>query len=466
METNIRVLVVDDEAMSARIMARQLRDQGYLAEAETSAIAAVERIPREGFDVVVSDLRMPQMDGLTFLRKVRDQNPDTFVIMMTAFGTVDTAVEAMMAGASDFLTKPFPPEVLTVRLEKLVELCEARREIHALKALLSDNVDNGHGGIGLVGRSAGMKLVGERILTFANSSVPVLVVGETGTGKELVARSIHRHSPRRHGPFIGVACGAIPAELAESELFGHVHGAFTGATQSRRGVFERARGGTLLLDDVDDLPPDIQVKLLRVLEEGTLTRVGGSEEIKVDVRLVATTKVDLSGKGGGNGGFRDDLYFRLCGLEISLPPLRERGDDILLLATHFLGKIAGDDGLPSLRLSAEAARMMCRYRWPGNVRELRRSMESAAVLSGGQEVCLEHLSDHFQSAAREQGDPQFSLHLDGVSRIPFRNLVSKFEADLLRWALGTSGGNQFKAAEVLDLPRSTFQNKLRKLSPS
>ena len=463
METTLRVLVVDDEAMSARIMARQLRDDGYQAEAETSAIAAVERVAKEGFDVVVTDLRMPQMDGLSFLREVKAQNPGIFVIMMTAFGTVDRAVEAMMAGASDFLTKPFPPEVLTVRLEKLVELCEARREIRALRTALDQGGMDGQDSLGLVGRSAGMKRVRDRIITFANSSVPVLVVGETGTGKELVARSIHRSSPRRRGPFIGVACGAIPAELAESELFGHVHGAFTGATQSRRGVFERARQGTLLLDDVDDLPRDIQVKLLRVLEEGTLSRLGGSEEIKVDVRLVATTKVDISSVSEDDKGFRRDLYFRLCGLEINLPPLRERGEDVLLLATHFLNGIAATDGPNQLRLSADAARLMTHYSWPGNVREMRHAMEYAAVLSGGKEVLVEHLPDHFQESSRGLDNPHFSLHLEGIKRVSFRQLVGQFETDLLRWAMGASGGNQFKAAEVLDLPRTTFQNKIKKI---
>ena len=460
MVDGLRVLVVDDEAMSARIMARQLRDEGYLAQWETSAVKATERVAHELFDVVVSDLRMPKMSGLEFLRVIRARSPGLSVIMMSAFGTVDNAVEVMMAGAADFLTKPFPLEVLTVRLEKLRELCEARREIETLRAMLQDGT--GPRDQGLFGTSAGMKQVRERIVTFANSSVPVLINGETGTGKEVVARSLHRQGPRRDAPFIGVACGAIPAELAESELFGHVRGAFTGATQSRRGVFQRAHGGTLLLDDVDDLPPDIQVKLLRVLEEGTLTRVGSGEEIEVDVRVVATTKVDLTQQGEK---FRDDLFFRLRGLEIYLPPLRERGEDLILLATHFLGEQSVKGG-PSPSLGVESATILRTYGWPGNVRELKRTMESAAVLSEGGQILPKHLPEHLQKWAETGDVPCFSLNLEGVSRIQFRDLVGRFEAELLRWALGNNGGSQFKAAAALGLPRTTFQNKLKRLDPS
>ena len=461
MSNGLRVLVVDDEAMSARIMARQLRDEGYLAQWETSAITATERLAHESFDVVVSDLRMPHMSGLEFLRVIRERTPDLSVIMMSAFGTVDNAVEVMMAGAADFLTKPFPLEVLTVRLNKLQELCEARQEINTLRAQLEEG-----GGVskhGLVGASAQISQVRERITTFAGSSVPVLITGETGTGKEVVARSIHRQGPRCKAPFIGVACGAIPAELAESELFGHVRGAFTGATQSRQGVFQRAHGGTLLLDDVDDLPPDIQVKLLRVLEEGTLTRVGSGEEIAVDVRVVATTKVDLFTPGEQ---FREDLFFRLRGLEIVMPPLRERGEDIILLGTHFLKEMAAkEEGAPT-PLDVESVRMMRTYHWPGNVRELKRTMESAAVLSGGGRILPRHLPEHLQRGAESGSDPRFSLNMEGVSKIRFRDLVGRFEAELMRWALGRNGGSQFKAAEALGLPRTTFQNKLKRLDPS
>ena len=455
----LRVLVVDDEAMSARIMARQLRDAGYLAEAETSAIKAAERLANEQFDVVVSDLRMPQMNGLEFLRVIRERTPDLSVIMMSAYGTVDRAVEVMMAGAADFLTKPFPLEVLTARLEKLRELCEARREINTLRAMLHGEASEGNSG--LIGASAVMKQVRERITTFAGSSVPVLITGETGTGKELVARSIHRQAGGKKGPFIGVACGAIPAELAESELFGHVRGAFTGAIQSRRGVFQRAHGGTLLLDDVDDLPLDIQVKLLRVLEEGTLTRVGSEEEIEVDVRVVATTKIDLN--RAEKGLFRDDLFFRLRGLEIVLPPLRDRGEDLILLAIHFLKEMAAPEADAPPALEVDTARLMQAYRWPGNVRELRRTMESAAVLSGGAPIAPEHLPDHLQRQADAGGDPHFHLNMEGVSRIQFRDLVNRFEAELMRWALVRCGGSQFKAAKALGLPRTTFQNKIKRL---
>jgi len=458
MGDGLRVLVVDDEAMSARIMARQLISEGYLAQAETSAIKATERLASEPFDVVVSDLRMPHMDGLDFLRIIRERNPNLFVIMMSAFGTVDRAVELMVAGASDFLTKPFPLEVLTVRLEKLRELCEARREINALRARLHEGGGEEHD---LVGGTSIMQQVRERIATFANSSVPVLITGETGTGKELVARSLHGQGPRWEEPFIAVACGAIPAELAESELFGHVRGAFTGAIKDRRGVFQRAHGGTLLLDDVDDLPSDIQVKLLRVLEEGTLSRVGSEEEVRVDVRLVATTKVDLA---TSEHGFREDLYFRMRGLEIDLPPLRVRGDDIIQLAVHFLAELVPAAGAPPHSLGEQTVRCLKGYRWPGNVRELKRTMESAVVLSAGGEILSEHLPDHVRQHDQDGEDPRFALNMDGVSQIQFRDLVGRFEAEVLRWALYSNGGNQIKAAKALGLPRTTFQNKIKSLS--
>lgn len=456
----IRVLVVDDDRSSARIMVHQLRSAGYESLLVDSGFAALERLEQGGWDVVLSDLRMPHMDGLELLRRAKEIQPNVFVFLMSAYGTVTTAVEAMQAGASDFLTKPFPLEALTVRLDKIKELCEARREIDSLRAIIWD----GPGCFGgMIGRSGRMKRVFDRISAFAVASAPVLIVGSTGTGKELVARSLHQQGSRRRMPFVGVPCGAIPRELAESELFGHQRGAFTGATQHRKGCFQRAHGGTLLLDDVDDLPLEIQVKLLRTLQERTLTPVGGNQEIEVDVRLIATTKVDLSTAAAREGCFREDLFFRLRGLEIQLPPLRERGEDILLLANHFLKVLGTSEDRPPRRLSVEAADLLRRHPWPGNVRELRRAMESVVALCPDEEVAPEYLPEYLRREPEPGNGSLFSLHLEEVESLQMRDVMQDFEAELMLWAMRHSGGNQFKAAESLGLPRSTFQNRFRRV---
>lgn len=314
MNPRLRVLVVDDERLSRISMVCQLKDAFYEAEACESASVALSALARANWDVVVTDLRMPGMSGLELLAEIRRQYPAVDVIVITAYGSVETAVDAMRAGAADFLTKPFGFSELDFRLKKIAELRAARSEVSSLRALIDHSCK-----CGLVGGSPAIVRVCERIRAFAGHDAPVLVTGETGTGKEMVARALHNESQRANKPFIAVGCGTIPRELAESELFGHEKGSFTGASQRRKGSFERADGGTLLLDDIDDLPLDLQVKLLRVLQEGTLTRVGGSEEIKVDVRVVATSKVDLE-KAASAGKFRDDVFYRLRGLEIRLPP--------------------------------------------------------------------------------------------------------------------------------------------------
>ena len=456
MTGNLRVLVVDDDRISRRATLRQLQDAGYLADAVENAFQALERLEAQSWDVVVTDLRMPMMDGVALLREIKKKYPSTDVILMTAYGTVETAVAAMQEGAADYLEKPFPVHELDLRLKKLWELREAHAEVNALKAIL----DEEQSCFGLVvGRSPVMRSACDSIGIFAKHDAPVLITGETGTGKELVARALHREGPRARGPFIPVACGTIPRELAESELFGHEKGSFTGATQRRRGSFERADTGTLLLDDVDDLPLEIQVKLLRVLQEGTFRRVGGSEEITVDVRVVATSKLPLDA-AAKSGRFRDDLFYRLRGLEIHLPPLRERGDDVLLLAEHFLRILAAREAGPVKTLSLEAAACLRRYRWPGNVRELRRAMESASVLCRNSEIRPEHLPEYLRDENGGFEGRLFSLHLGPNNAVHFNDVVEDFESALIQWALRRAGGQQTHAAEILGIPRTTLQSKL------
>ena len=459
MKSAFRVMIVDDERLSRLTTAQQLSNQGYEAEAIDNPFLALQRLESQVWDVVLTDLRMPGMSGLEFLREIRKARPDVAVILMTAFATVETAVEAMRAGAVDYLVKPFKHDELELRLRKIRELTSTKKELARLHTLL-DNRDGAHG---LLGRSPAMKAVQERINIFADHDAPVLITGETGTGKELVARALHFAGRRAEGPLIPIACGTIPLELAESELFGHEKGSFTGAAGRHEGSFERANGGTVLLDDVDDLPLAIQVKLLRVLQEGTYTRVGGTQEKTVDVRVVATSKIALE-RAVEEGKFRDDLFYRLRGLEIQLPRLAERGEDVLLLANRFLRLVNERDGAEfdeAATLSVEAAGALRAYSWPGNVRELRRAMESAFILARGGEIRPEHLPAVLPSNVHKK--ELFSLALDGLDALPFTDVVEEFEDTLLQWALQKAGGQQKRAAELLGIPRTTFQSRVARM---
>jgi DNA-binding NtrC family response regulator len=454
-----RVLVVEDEPITRKVLHDQVAGLGFACEVAENGFVALAALKTATWDVVLTDLRMPGMDGIELLRKTKAMFPETEVILVTGQGGVKEAVAAMQEGAADFLRKPVQTEELKVRLTKAAATRAIRRELANLRSCL----DVSGSGIGLAGDSPAMHTIHQRIKTFAASSVPVLVTGRTGTGKEVVSRALHVQGPRSHGPFVAIACGAVPQSLAESELFGHEKGAFTGAIQLRRGSFERANGGTILLDDVDDLPLEIQVKLLRVLQEGTLQRVGGEKEITVDVRVIATTKEDLA-KAVAEGRFREDLFYRLRGLELVLPPLKDRGSDVLLLAQFFLGSIASRDRTAPKRLSPETAKLLRQYDWPGNIRELRQVMETASVLCPELEISPEHLPDFVQrrSASMSQESDVLSLNLDleACGSIQFRKMVEQFEKKLIDWALTRSGGNQSQAAELLQLPRTTFQSKL------
>jgi len=451
---DLRVLVVDDERLSRETAVRQLRKAGLIAEAVENGYRALDSLSSHPWDVVLCDLRMPGLDGMELLRTIRQQHQAVDVIVMTAYGTVETAVAAIKDGAADYLTKPFGFQELHHRLTKLAELRAARRELTGLRALLRDQ-DNGC--CGIVGRSLAIREVTKLLDTFAQHTAPVLITGETGTGKEMVSRALHQLGPRARQPFVAVACGAIPAELAESELLGHEKGAFTGATGLRFGAFERAHGGTLLLDDIDDLPLGLQVKLLRVLEEKRFARVGGSKEIEVDVRVVSTTKANLD-EIAAEGGFRTDLYYRLRALELRLPPLRERGEDILLLAEHFIRQLT--KGGRELRLEPNAAAHLRRYRWPGNVRELRHAMESGVIVCSGDTITEDCLPEFLRSSRHIVASDLFTLHLNGRESIRFNQTVRELEDRLIHWAMSRSGGQQSRAAELLCLPRTTLQSKL------
>ncbi len=452
-KNKISVLVVDDDRLIRVSMAKQLEAAGYDAAIAASAGEALQLMASRSVDIVLSDLRMPGMGGLDFLSEIKQRFPSVEVILMTAYGSVETAVSALQQGAYDYLTKPFHFNELEVRLERIASMIAMQAEVSNLRKLLSESSQV----MGLVGTSQALQTVRERVATFSKSRVPLLITGETGTGKEVVARAVHDFGGKSDLPFIPVGCGTIPGEIAESELFGHEKGAFSGAVGRHLGAFERADGGTLLLDDIDDLPLGLQVKLLRVMQEGTFNRVGGEKEIEVDVRVIATTKEDLEEKCEG-GHFRPDLFYRLRGLEIHLPPLRERGDDILLLATHFLQVIAGKERSTPKHIMPDAAEVLNRYTWGGNVRELIRAMESAAILARGDEIGAADLPDFLKARTKALG--LFTLNLDQAQQVSLPDLMHEFETQLIDWALARSSGRQTMAAELLGVPRTTFQSKL------
>ena len=453
METKPSVLVVDDDRLIRFSMTKQLEAAGYEANSAATAVEALQLMASGSWNIVLSDLRMPGMDGISFLGEIKQRFPTVEVILMTAFGSVETAVSALHQGAHDYLTKPFHFSELEVRLERIASLASTRAEIGKLRELLSDTDQS----MGLVGTSAEIQSVRERVAAFSATQVPLLITGETGTGKEVVARAVHEQSGDAKRPFIPVGCGTIPGEIAESELFGHEKGAFSGALGVHKGAFERADGGTLLLDDIDDLPLAIQVKLLRVMQEGTFFRVGGERERTVDVRIIATTKEDLKSKCERDL-FRPDLFYRLRGLEIHLPPLRERGDDILLLATHFLQRIGAKEKSTPKHILPQAAELLERHSWPGNVRELIRAMESAAIISRTNGIDVEDLPGFLKANGIER--ELFNLNLAHAQSVSLPDLMFEFESKLIDWALDSAEGKQTVAARLLEIPRTTFQSKL------
>ena len=456
---SVNILVVDDSKISRESTASYLAELGYRAVAHDNAFSALEALDDGRWDLVITDLRMPSMDGLQFLREVKSRAPDTAVIIMTAYGTVETAVEALRRGARDYLLKPFPLEQLRIHVERLLELIKAQEELGTLRRQLGVSTFPG----GLVGASPQMKKVFQLIEQFAGRAANVLITGETGTGKEMVARALHEHSSRKNGPFVAVPCGAIPRELAESELFGHEAGAFTSAQKRRRGYVEMADGGTLFLDDVDDLPQDLQPKLLRVIEQREFQRVGGERALKADLRFISSTKRDLEALVH-EGKFRQDLLYRLQVLSLALPPLRERDGDIPLLAQHFLGLISRETGGAVKTLSAEAQQRLVAHDWPGNVRELRHAIEYAVAVSPGQTIGADDLQ--LRRGQQKEEDKLFTLTPGAREELDLRALQAELEKQATMWALQRSQGDQSKAAQMLKMPRTTFIYRLRQLYPA
>jgi len=446
-ETAARVLVVEDEGNIRELVRSLLEDEGYAVQTAEDGYGALKAMDGEVFDVVLLDINLPGPDGLTLLGAAPNFQADAQFIMMTAFGSVDSAVKAMKLGAFDYLRKPFKEDELLVAIRRAVEQLELRREVARLRRKASGTAKTQ-----IVGKSSAMERVLDLVERVAPTRATVLIHGETGTGKELVARAIHDLSDRSKKPFVPVNCSALPESLLESELFGHVKGAFTGAVQSRRGLFEEASGGTLFLDEISTVSPAIQVKLLRVIQERKIQRVGGGSPIPVDFRLLVATNRDLE-ELVREGNFREDLYYRLNVFPIRVPPLRERKEDIPLLAHHFRVKFAEENGVDAPELPARTLSRMQAYDWPGNVRELENFVERSVILhGGGSTIPFDPASLHELPPAQELAERAAEEEWD-LERLEREHIVRTL--DRLRW-------HQGNAAEVLGINRRTLYRKLKK----
>jgi len=441
MQESARILVVDDEPMVCVALTNWLKEENYVAMAAQDGASALEALEKDHWDVALLDYKMPGMDGLEVLRRIKEVAPRTVVIMMTAYASIGHSVQAMKEGAYDYIVKPLEMEELALMLRKIVEHQELVKENLLLRKQLSER----RGYENIVGRSAPMQKVFQLIETVADTSATVLITGETGTGKELVARAVHANSSRRYSPFIAVSCGALPETLLESELFGYERGAFTGADRMKKGRFELAHGGTLFLDEIGEISLATQVKLLRVLQERSFCRLGGTEVIEVDVRLIAATNRDLEAEIKG-GTFRSDLYYRLNVVNIRLPPLRERKDDIPLLAESFMEKYNLEFNKRFDRVEKKAMEAMMEYRWPGNVREFENVIERAIVIDKGPEIKAKHLP--------------FSRPETLASSEP--ETLEEMEKRHIRKMLERHQWNIAKTARVLDIDRTTLHKKINK----
>jgi two-component system, NtrC family, response regulator PilR len=448
-----RVLVVDDEQSMRELLGIMLRQVGYDVTLADGGEAAVEALRTETFDLVITDLRMRKVDGIAVLRAAKEHSPRTVVLVVTAFASTETAVEAMKLGAYDYVTKPFKLDELKLTIANALERKRLQDENRELKRQLRRE----HGVDGFVGKSPRMLEIFETIRKTADSNSTVMITGESGTGKELVARAVHQESSRRAAPFVSVNCGAIPETLMESELFGHVKGAFTGAVSSTEGLFSAADTGTLFLDEITEIPHSVQVKLLRAVQEREVRRVGDTRDVKVDVRLIAASNRDLT-KAMVEGILREDLYYRLNVIPIHLPPLRERTEDIPLLVSHFLARISKDVGRTVRSIAPDALAVLEGYHWPGNIRELENVIERAIVLGGGETLTADALPPHLRTP-RSERDLGIDIPTTGMD---LEATLARIENRYIRLALERSGWLQVRAAELLGLSFRQFRYKLQK----
>ncbi|MBI5529754.1 MAG: sigma-54-dependent Fis family transcriptional regulator [Deltaproteobacteria bacterium] len=449
------VLVVDDEEEFARMLSLALSRGGYKVRQASRAREAIDVLRGERFDFVVSDVRMPGMGGLDLLDQIQRESPSTTVVMMTAYGTHDIAIEAMKRGAYDYVSKPFKPEEMLLTLRKAEEREQLKRENQRLRECLGRETGLG----AMVGKSRPIQAVFDLIRKIAPLRSTVLVTGESGTGKELVARALHELSTRANGPFVAINCAAIPENLLESELFGYARGAFTDAVRNKRGLIEEAGGGTLFLDEIGEMPQPLQVKMLRVLEEGEVRRVGDTKPVPVDARIIAASAKELESEARA-GQFREDLFFRLSVFPIRVPPLRERREDIPHLVAAFISRMAPAAGRPGRTVSAAAMKLLIEHDWPGNVRELENAIERAVVLCEGAEIEPAHLPDSLAARAGAGPGARGAARNEG-RELSIKKSTELLERDLIARALRRTGGNRTRAAELLEISHRALLYKIK-----
>jgi two-component system response regulator AtoC len=443
-----QVLVIDDEAAMRHMLRLVLERDGYLVSEAPHGRAGLEKLQQAAYDYILCDIRMPELDGPGFLREKERCQLGGTVIMMSAYGTIDTAVACMQQGAYDYVSKPFRPDEILLALRKAEERLQLSQENLRLRDDLRRS-GRPQGVAAIVHRSAVMTELLETVRRAAVSQVPVLVTGETGTGKELIARALHAESPRAARPFLAINCGAIPAGLLESELFGHVRGAFTGADRARTGLFGAADGGTLLLDEIGDLPLELQPKLLRVLQEGEVRRIGDNQSRPVDVRVVAATAVDLP-RAVAQGRFREDLFYRLAVVNIDVPPLRRRPEDIAPLVDSYLPRLSARHGRPAPEFAADALLRLEQHPWPGNVRELLNVLEKTLVLCREETITAADII--LDEAPATAGAP---------SELSLKKAVAALERDHICRALAATGGNRTQAARLLEISLRNLLYKIK-----
>ncbi|HEY7213068.1 MAG TPA: sigma-54 dependent transcriptional regulator [Thermoanaerobaculia bacterium] len=453
----MNILIVDDEEVLQDILTSLIRREGHTPLSATTGEAGIAMLEREVVDLVLLDLMLPGMRGMEVLREIRRRDPDQVVVVITAFSSIESAIEAMREGAFHYIPKPFKNEEVLLTIRKGLEQRRLTTENRSLKAQLRQRFafDN------IIGKSKPMQQVYELIQLAAPSKSNIMIQGESGTGKELVAKAIHHHSRRAEGPFVTVNSGSMPADLLESNLFGHVRGAFTGAVVSKKGLFELANEGSIFFDEIGNIPLDTQAKLLRVIQEREFMRLGGLETIRVDVRIIAATNAELE-TAVQQGAFREDLFYRLNVINVTLPPLRKRTEDIPLLAQHFLAYYARENEKAIREISPQAMEALLDYHWPGNVRELENAIERAVVLST-YEVLTEELLPASIRQRESAGLPPPTLPSNGVS---FKDAVSDYERQIIIRALQSCNGVQKRAAELLQVKPTTLHEMMKRLNIS
>lgn len=451
------ILIVEDNETMREGMVRVVEKIGHRAAPCADAEAALVQLNKQAFHLMVSDYKLPGMDGLQLLGKVTQMFPDMAVLIITAYGTIELAVEAMQKGATDFITKPFSPEELTLKIAKILERIREKEEYERVSEenlYLRQQLADQHNFGKIVGNAPAMQTIYRTIEKVAQGDSSVIIYGESGTGKELVAHAIHHASPRRERAFVRVNCGALAEGVLESELFGHERGAFTGAVKRKKGRFELADGGSIFLDEIGDIPLATQVKLLRVLQDREFERVGGEETLTVDVRVIAATNKNLQDEIG-KGNFREDLYYRLHIIPIHLPPLRKRKEDIPLLIEHFITKVGHQLNMPNIKIENTAVRQLMEYDWPGNIRELENVLERAAVLCENARITASELPFFGQ-------EEMTSLDVGSRDRLDLTQSLEKLERQLIEQALEESAGVKTEAARILGIKTSALYYKLEK----